>query len=221
MSEITSYDDLLFDIQRRSDENSRLATLLPTESSTFTVDLDTRTVNTPHFLSVQFDHNAEILYFKCARYYENMDLANTVCVIEYTNAEHPSDPNNPRSAKVRDSGLFWVPNYDANHYEIEIDENGNEVATPMLYIPWAIGGLATKYPGTITFSIRFYRLTDDGKTYLYNMSTKPTDGVILHGMDLIDNEELEEFKILPGVVAQIYANLSQSMNDATTYWKIL
>lgn len=218
MSQVSGYNGLLLDIQEHADEGSRLATLLPSTGQIHEVDLNTRTVNVPDFLSVQFDHNAEIIYFKCARYLDNMDLANTVCIIEFLNAEHESDENNPRSPKVRDSGLFWVPYYDVNHYDETFDENGNKIVTPVMYIPWSIGGLATKYPGKITFSIRFYKLSDDGDHFLYNMSTKPADSVILHGMDLIDDEDIEDFNLEPGVVAQIYASLSQSMIDATTYW---
>jgi hypothetical protein len=129
-----------------------------------------------------------------------MDLANTVCVIEYLNAEHTVG-----KTTTRDAGLFWVPYYDINHYEIETDKNGEEIVTPIMLIPWSIGGLATAYSGTITFSVRFYQLSGDYATessnrkYLYNMSTRPQNGEILHGMDLSD-EDLETFKIDTSIV---------------------
>jgi hypothetical protein len=174
--------------------------------------LNTRTAETPQFLSVQFDHNAEIIYFKCARYFDNMDLANTVCVIEYLNAEHSEGKK-----KVRDAGIFWVPYYDIGHYDIEVDKKGNQILIPTMYIPWSVGGLATAYSGTITFSVRFYQLDGDGKYYLYNMSTRPKDGEILHGMDLSD-EDLETFKIDTSIVTQIYNDLSKMRDISTTYW---
>jgi hypothetical protein len=174
--------------------------------------LNTRTAETPQFLSVQFDHNAEIIYFKCARYLDNMDLANTVCIIEYLNAEHADGKK-----MVRDAGMFWVPYYDIGHYDVEVDEKGNQILIPTMYIPWSVGGLATAYSGTITFSVRFYKLDADGKTYLYNMSTRPKDGEILHGMDLSD-EDLETFKIDTSIVTQIYNDLSKMRDISTTYW---
>jgi hypothetical protein len=179
----------------------QITNLLPTDKQVYEIDLDSRTVSTPPFLSVQFDHNAEIIYFKCARYYDNMDLANTVCVIEYLNAEHLEGKK-----KVRNAGMFWVPYFDISHYDVEIDEKGEEVVTPIILIPWSIGGLATAYSGTVTFTVRFYKLSGDyateteGRKYLYNMSTRPQDGEVLHGMDLSD-EQLESFKLEASTVA--------------------
>jgi hypothetical protein len=129
-----------------------------------------------------------------------MDLTNTVCVIEYLNAEHLEGKK-----MVQDAGIYWVPYFDTSHYDIETDENGEETITPVILIPWSIGGLATAYSGTITFSIRFYKLNGDYQTaaedrkYLYNMSTRPQTGEILHGMDLSD-EDLETFKIDTSIV---------------------
>lgn len=228
-----NYEDLLYYIQCREeyvvngDDNTvtkipypQIGSLLPAASQVYEVDLNSRQVNTPSLLSVQFDHNAEIIYFKCPRYYDNMDLTQAVCVIEFLNAEHLA----PGGKKmVRDAGLFWVPFYDINHYDVEIDENGNQIAVPIMYFPWSIGGLATKYSGKITFAIRFYQLANVGQEdspkyeYLYNLSTRPKDGEIVHGLDLSE-EELDAFKLEPNVVQEIYRNLSLAKEDATTYW---
>lgn len=179
-----TYEDLLFDIQKNFEENTQIAELLPSEDQIFDIDLNERTVNIPQFLSVRYDHNAEIIYFRCARYLDNMDLVNTTCVIEYINAEGKP-------------GLYWVPYYDVSRYQQ--DEGDPETEIPVVLIPWAIGGLATAAAGKVTFAVRFYKLAEDGKTFLYNMSTRPTVGAILHGMDLTD-EELEDFKIDPTIV---------------------
>ena len=88
MANITTYEDLLFDIQENVGENTQIVELLPSsEDDIFDIDLNSRTVNIPQFLSVRYDHNAEIIYFRCARYLGNMDLVNSVCVIEYINAD--------------------------------------------------------------------------------------------------------------------------------------
>lgn len=190
-----------------ADGNSypRKASLLPPKDATICdVDLDTRKVAAPAVLSVQYDHNAEVIYFKCARYYENIDLAGMVCIVEYINAN--GDP-----------GLYWVPMVDIEHYDIITDEYGNEISVPVMYIPWSINGLATAYSGTISYAIRFYRLNNDG-VYLFNLSTSPTNGQVLHGLDLSDDEELEVFKIESSVVTQIYNAISTSQIAATTYW---
>jgi len=82
-----------------------------------------------------------------------MDLANCVCIIQYQNAEHKNEQGNT----VRDSGLFWVPCYGI--CEDDVDPDNPAISTPMLLIPWSIGGLATKYPGKIKYTVRFYKLS--------------------------------------------------------------
>lgn len=180
VTQITSVEDLLFQIQEYEDESGKhypqIANLLPSDDQIIDIDLSTRKINAPDFLSVQYDHNAEIIYFKCDRYFENMDLTNCVCIIQYQNAEHKVG-----NRTVQDSGMFWVPYFDLSHYDID-EETG--LAIPKIIIPWSIGGLATKYPGTINYIVRFYRINHDGTTYLYNMSTQVTKGTILHGMEL-------------------------------------
>lgn len=200
---MNTYQDLLFDIQQNFDNNKKIVELLPSEDEIFDIDINSRTVNIPQFLSVRYDHNAEIIYFRCARYVDNIDLVNTVCIIEYINAEGTP-------------GLYWVPYYDISKYQYD-DINNPAVVTPVILIPWAVSGLATAAAGDIKFAVRFYRLDPDGKKFLYNMSTQPTTGEILHGMDLTD-EELEQFKIEPDIVAQIYADLTKVRDYAATYW---
>ena len=92
-----SYDELLFDLQKNN-KTPLIAHLLPKENQIHEVDLNTRTINVPQFLSVRYDHNAEVIYFKCPRYFEGVDLADTVCVIQYINADG-------------DQGIYWVPYY--------------------------------------------------------------------------------------------------------------
>lgn len=217
MSEtITSFEDLLYQIQRYSDEDMQsyphVSYLVPPEDSTIVnVDLNKRmVVDAPDFLSVQYDHNAEVVYFKCARYYENMDLANCVCIIQYQNAPH----ENQAGKTVRDSGLFWVPCYGIGEYEV--DANDPSIVTPMLLIPWSIGGLATKYSGIISYSIRFYKM-NVGREYLFNLSTIPHNGEIKYGMD-IQYTDLENYKIPEDTIAQIYDDLSRAITQASVYW---
>ena len=92
--QIVTIEDLLFEMQEYKDATGQhfpqiTNLLLPADGQPiYNIDLDTRTVDAPDILSVQFDHNAEIVYFRCPRYYDNMDLATTVCLIQYKNAPH-------------------------------------------------------------------------------------------------------------------------------------
>ncbi len=204
LTKIESYEDLLLQIQNYEDEKGQrypqLVHLLPENDQIFDIDLDSRTISIPQFLSVQYDHNAEIIYFRCPRYFDNMDLAMTVCIIEYVNA-------------AGESGLYWVP-----YYNVDVYEDDDESLTPLMLIPWSIQGLVTASSGTVTFTVRFYQLDAERKTFLFNMSMQPAQGEVLHGIDLSD-KELEKFKLDTTVVHQIYADLALAQSNATTMWK--
>lgn len=153
------------------------------------------------FLSVQFEHNAEIIYFRCARYFQHMDLAQTVCIVEFVNAHG-------------DTSLYWVPFYDINHYSKKSD--GTE--EPVIIFPWAINGLATEYEGEVTFTVRFYQLNNDGSAYNFNMSMQPTTGKVLHGMDFSDIRELDVLANDPDAISQLIAALSRGLEEIAIYW---
>lgn len=199
MSNVT-YTDLLYELQT-SDNIPVIVDLLPEDKQVFELDLNTRTINIPQFLSVQFDHNSEVIYFKTPRWFEGVDLTDTTCIIQYINADG-------------DCGIYCVPFYDITHFEV--DDKGHFV--PMLLFPWSLGGLATVSAGTIKFSIRFYVLNKDTKKFSFNLNTKPAEGVILHGLDL-DEDMIEQFKLDSNVTEQIYASIQSAAGAATTYWQ--
>ena len=211
-------EDLLFEIQEYTDSNGahfpQITNLFPVNEQIYNIDLNTRTVEAPSILSVQFDHNAEIIYFRCPRYYENMDLAKTVCLIQYKNAPHP----NQFGKMVQDTGFYWVPYYDIFQSEEDPENPGKLI--PTMLVPWSIGGLVTKYPGVVTYNIRFYQLASDGKTYIYSLATKPKTGEVLHGFEF-SVEELDVFKEETDVIHKSYSDLSIAMDEATTYWEKL
>ena len=60
----------------------------------------------------------------------------------------------------------------------------------MILFPWVISGNATKAAGTISYSIRFYRINDSGNSFTYNLSTLPVESKILYGMDISDAESI-------------------------------
>ncbi len=214
-NQVNSIDDLLFQIQDYTDEYGQsypqLVHLLPSDDQIIDIDLNKRLIDAPEILSVWYDHNAEVIYFRCNRYYDNMDLTNTICIIQYKNAPHKMNENS--RINVRDDGLYWVPYYDVYHYK-EDEETG--VPVPQILIPWAVGGLATAYPGKIEYAVRFYKLSNDGTEYLYNMSTQVAEGAILHGMEAID--KLAAYKIDTTEVERIYSAIAQAKDDTATYW---
>ena len=116
------YEQNLFRIQDKNPPS--IAVLVPSSEQIFEIDLNKRSVETPEFLSVQTDHTAETIYFKVNRYYDHVDLSNTICIIQYINAEG-------------DGFVYPVPYFDITTFPNKI------------LFPWVIGGNATKTAGTI------------------------------------------------------------------------
>ena len=185
------YYDLLYRIQ---DENKpSLAVLLPNDEKIYEIDMNSRKIEAPKYLSVELDHRAETIYFKVGRYYDNIDLANMTCVVQYINAKG-------------EGRVYPVPFYDVETYA---DEN-------MMLFPWCIDGEATKASGNVTYSVRFYDI-DESATYMrYNMSTLPSKSEVLHGIssktDIDDsNDYLLSFK------DQILTQLKK-VSEYDLYW---
>lgn len=78
------YQKYLWQLQDKNKPVS--AILLPSDENIYEIDLNSRIINAPEFLSVKKDHAAETIYFLVDRFYDNMDLANTACVVQYINA---------------------------------------------------------------------------------------------------------------------------------------
>lgn len=208
-----TYNDVLYEIQRDK-KTPLIAHLLPNEKQVHEVDLSTRTINVPQFLSVRYDHNAEVVYFKTPRYFEGVDLAETICVIQYINARGQA-------------GIYYVPYYDIDHFDTDFtnDLDGDEeydqkmlLATPVMLIPWSIGGLATIASGKIQFSIRFYKMDDYTKKFLFNISTKPASGQILHGLDM-PADIIEDFELDNSATLTLYQQMFELAGAAATYWQ--
>lgn len=185
------YYDLLYRIQ---DENKpSLAVLLPSDEKIYEVDMNSRKIEAPKYLSVELDHRAETIYFKVGRYYDNIDLANMTCIVQYINAKG-------------EGRVYPVPFYDVETYA---DEN-------MMLFPWCIDGEATKASGNVTYSIRFYDI-DESATYMrYNMSTLPSKSEVLHGISSkTDIDESNDY--LLSFKDQILAQLKK-VSEYDLYW---
>lgn len=199
---ITTPEEYLAKLYQIQDNNlPTIALLLPGDEAIYNIDLNQRTIETPEFLSVNTDHFAETIYFKVDRYFDNMDLTKTVCIIQYENDSALNADGDPAGGFA-----YLVPFYDITHFQKE-----NKIL-----IPWAIGGPATAAAGNITFAIRFYKYNADG-ALIYNLNTLPATSKILHGMNVI-TEENENFIIPTDTVSQIYAEINTIKNANDLYW---
>ena len=152
------YFDILYRIQ---DENPPvIATLVPSYEPFMEIDLDTRTISVPEFMSINKDHRSETVYFKCARYYNDVDLSQMCGIIQYINA-------------AGEGRIYKIPFYDLDTCSAD---------NSMLF-PWCIEGEATKKAGDVQFSVRFFKLNATGTHLIYNLNTLPAVSKVKEGMN--------------------------------------
>lgn len=197
------YYNLLHQIQ---DENApSIAVLLPGSENIYDIDLNARTIESPEFLSVSRDHRAETIYFKCPRYFDNIDLTNLVCVVEYINANG-------------DGRVYAVPYYDVDSFSLIDEEEG--IYEPMIIFPWCIDGEATKVGGEVTYAIRFYQLNDTGTKMIYNLNTLTSKSKVLYGIEInnADFEESEDESNYLATCLEQVMHYAKKASDRDLYW---
>ena len=210
---ITDSQDYLSFLYRVQDPNRQDKIIqLPADEPIYEVDLDERTIEAPKFLSVEYDHNAETIYFSVNRYFDNVDLSNMFCVIQYQNA----NPN-----KAQGGYIYPVPYFDI---VTKADEN------KMLF-QWAIEGPATAFSGTVTFSIKFYKISTETVDYVderpstikyvydYVLNTQPSTSKVLHGLDIQATSENYYFEATE--VERIYQMIEEVRRTGDLYWIVL
>lgn len=177
-----------------------IAILLPSDEKIYNIDLNSRTVEAPEFVSVEQDHSAEIIYFKVDRWYDTMDLLNTTCLIQYTNKT------------TGKSGCYAVPFYDIT--TISALSNGAE---QKILFPWCIDGLAAEKPGDLEYSIKFFSVRPDGIVD-YNLNTIPSTTKILKGLNPNDNLSYDPTAT---VFEQLLAEVQAIKARDDLYWDII
>lgn len=152
-----AYAQLLWKIQDQNPPTTAL--LLPNTEKMIEVDLNTRTITPPEYLSVATDHRAETVFFVMDRFHDNVDLSEMNCIVEFVNAD-------------RKSGIYVVPFID------------KETLYPKdrIIVPWLIEGLATAKTGTISYSLKFFQVCeDDYSKFSYILNTQAAKSKILEG----------------------------------------
>ncbi len=209
--------DFLSHLYMIQSQNPPSQVLFPNTKTIYDIDLNTRTINAPEFLSVSKDHKSETIYFRVDRFHDYMDLFNTTCVIQYY------------TEKEKKLHLYAVPFYDIL----------TEHKTNKMIFPWCVDGIATRDEGPITFSVRFFiteRSTvvvddyvdqDDVTTppieacynLIYNLATLPAKSKILSsGME---DEKLESDFDVSGDAVDYLLGLINQINREGVYWTIL
>lgn len=215
-----SYESLLSQIQHDNSQGPTVDTIIvPSNAITYNVNLDTREIDAPEYLSVQHEHHAETVYFIVDRFYDNMDLAQTTCIIQYVTPDNQSY-------------IYPVPFCDTYTYSGGIKENGIIVEhTPKMIIPWCISGSATSLSGTVKYVLRFYLIDpnternqngeyDPSNAKLsYSLSTKPASSKVLYGLPIDGVLDTVNYHVdTNGRFYEFLNVVNQMIDNAITYW---
>ena len=202
-----NYKNLLLDIQKNNTLGPSNGTLPYLEDALYEVDLNTRIIKGPEFLSVQDEHRAEIVYFELDRFYCSMDLTQTNCIIQYQTSD-------------KKTYYYPVPFCDV------VTKPGKMI------IPWSISSAATASTGAISYVIRFYLLNDDTLSYnedgtidwskldfSYSLSTLPATSQILKSFALENALKEEDYHIdTDQKFFELVSLFAEMTDNATLYW---
>lgn len=190
-----TYKNLLTKIQNAAIQSTTTVNM-PSDKQFYKIDLSSRTINGPATISVQGEHYAETIYFLVDRFYDNMDLAQTNCVVHYVIDDK--------------SYVYAVPFCDVRSYDGKI------------IIPWSISMSATQKSGTIQYFVRFYLIDDSENTenpqYIYNLNTRPATSRILTTLSQEDFAEEDNTLNLPSYYEELINNFNAMANTATVFW---
>lgn len=160
-----NYEETLSTLKAIQTSYSPMPFLLdPDVEPRFVINSDERTIEIPEefkFLAVKMDHLSERIYFDIPRYFDGEDLATKICVVQYINA------NGEEAAE----GIAAIVDVD---YTSEADK---------IIFRWDVDNNVTKYAGDVSFSVRFYTISDDNR-FTYSWNTVPATLPVL---DTIDN----------------------------------
>ena len=129
---------------------------IPADEPIYKIDLNSRVVEAPKILGVEADHEAELVYFMVDRYYDQVDLAQCVCGIQFRNA-------------YQEEYIYIVPVYDV-------------LSMPgKIIFAWNVQSPVTKYGGTVEFSFKFFKIDKTSGELLYELNTLVSKTRVLVG----------------------------------------
>lgn len=189
-------NEFLYEIASQNSPN--IVELPNAKKNMYEVNLSTREIDSPKFLSLNAEHRAEVVYFVMDRFYDYMDLINTTCVIQYI-----APDNKPY--------VYVVPFYDIYTFRY----------LNKMIIPWNIDGAATQKAGLLKYSIRFYKLAGEGENaeLVYNLNTLPAQSEILESLN-VDPLNKEEVDFQTEAYEYLMSEMSK-LSRKELYWEIL
>lgn len=140
---------------------------LPLDESLFEINLNQRLITIPsgnNVYAVTNDDHAETVYFKCARYFDTVDLGsddmNIIIQSRFTN----------------DEGEEIYKIFKAQ--KVDVDSIPNHIV-----FGWIIPKEITQKDGSVTISVRFYQLNETNTAFIYSLGTQPTSIQVLRSFN--------------------------------------
>ena len=169
INHITSLEEYFSYIKELSVLNKKKYTPLPLDEDVFEIDLNTRAIVVPpafvkNGISVQGDEIAEVVYFRCNRYFDAVDLQTRDVFIQWESAGKGED-----GKAIKGVSVPWSVDYES--------EPG------YIIIGWPLSTKITSTPGQVKFSVRFYEWNEDLQQITYSLSTLVQTATIKPGFD--------------------------------------
>lgn len=145
----------------------------PETEPRFIVNSDKREIEIPDefkFLAVKTDHVSEKIYFEVDRYFDGEDLSTKACVVQYINTGDGGSVE----------GIYPVTYIDLN-------TNPDKII-----FRWEVDNNVSKYAGMVSFSVRFYTISDDNR-FTYSWNTIPAQLPILDTINNTGNTVSENY----------------------------
>lgn len=192
---------------------------IPSDEPIYDIDLNSRTITAPAFLGAYKEHNAEIIWFRVDRFFENIDLYGN------QNAHNGVD-------SLKRTGNCWIQYRNAKKQEfyyaapllIASDETGG---SDKILIPWVISQDVAGQDGTVEFSFQFFSLSEgedkegnSGRHFRYIINTQIARSKVLASLyieleDILNKAENEPLATRLQELEDQYNKLANSYN---LYW---
>ena len=165
ITESKEYEEFLASIVKNSSYNPpNVITRIPTTEPIYQIDWDTRTIAGPEMIGVEADHEAEYVFFEMDRYYDQIDLAQCVGLVQFKNAR-------------REGWYQLIDKYDI------LSKPGK------IIFAWDVQNPATKYSGSVSFSFKFFKINLASGELLYELNTTIATTKVLKGWGTVHPDD--------------------------------
>ena len=168
---------------------------MPQNEPIYKIDLNSRKIEAPEFISVSEDHNAEVLWFSVDRFYDCYDLYKCTCWIQYINA-----------------------NKEKFYYAAPLFVRGEEYGSDTILIPWVVSKEAAAKEGAVEFAFQFFTLSEDKMRFNYILNTNPAKSKVLQGLRIDDPENDATKEFAADELHKIYSELDRLKGEYNLYW---